>query len=117
MSMNDKRPDDISRSNAWRDHEVSQLRRFRALSLREKMEAVQGMADVVRRFQQMRREGAFHDAPQAYEAREERGAEIVREAQTHYRTDSAVDELARGAHVSEPPAEYGKDGADKRDGS
>jgi len=63
MSMNNTLPNDRSGSSGWREHEVSQLRRFRALSLREKMEAVQGMADVVRRFQQMRREGAFHAAP------------------------------------------------------
>lgn len=44
---------------AWKDHALSQLRYFRSLSMREKMAAVQGMADVVRRLQQMRAEGAF----------------------------------------------------------
>jgi hypothetical protein len=38
---------------------MAQLRRFRALSLREKLQAVEGMADVARRFEEMRREGAF----------------------------------------------------------
>jgi CRISPR-associated protein Csx17 len=36
-----------------------QLRRFRALSLREKMEAIEGMAALVQRFEQLRREGAL----------------------------------------------------------
>ena len=44
---------------AWIEHNLSQLRYFRSLSLRTKLEAVQGMADVVRRFRQMRAEGRF----------------------------------------------------------
>ena len=92
MSMHNKPPDGLSGSNGWREHEISQLRQFRALSLREKMEAVQGMADVVRRFQQMRREGAFHFDPRTYEPREGREAEVVREALPQYRADSAADE-------------------------
>lgn len=45
--------------DGWEAHRIAQLRRFRALSLREKVEAIEGMAGVVRRFEQMRREGAF----------------------------------------------------------
>lgn len=106
MSMNKKPPDNTSGSNGWREHEISQLRRFSAFSLREKMEAVQGMADVVRRFQQMRREGAFHTAPQAYESRGEREAEVVRETPTHYRLDSAADEVALPGCTPEPLMAY-----------
>jgi len=53
--------DDIPRdpNAAWIEHNLSQLRYFRSLSLRAKLEAVQGMADVVRRFRQMRAEGRF----------------------------------------------------------
>lgn len=36
-----------------------QLRRFRALSLREKMQAIEGMAALVQEFAEMRRRGAF----------------------------------------------------------
>ena len=46
-------------NTAWIEHNLSQLRYFRSLSLRAKLEAVQGMADVVRRFRQMRAEGRF----------------------------------------------------------
>lgn len=92
MSMHNKPPDGLSGSNGWREHEISQLRQFRALSLREKMEAVQGMADVVRRFQQMRREGAFHFDPRTYEPREGREAEVVRETLPQYRVNSSADE-------------------------
>lgn len=46
-------------NQAWEAHRMAQLRRFRALSLRQKLQAVEGMADVARRFEQMRREGAF----------------------------------------------------------
>jgi hypothetical protein len=44
---------------AWREHNLSQLRYFRSLSLRNRLEAVQGMADVIRRFEEMRRNGEF----------------------------------------------------------
>ena len=39
---------------AWEEHNLSQLRYFRSLSLRTKLEAVEGMADIVRRFQELR---------------------------------------------------------------
>ncbi|MEO6078178.1 MAG: hypothetical protein ABIQ86_00130 [Steroidobacteraceae bacterium] len=44
---------------AWREHNLSQLLYFRSLSLRSRLEAVQGMADVIRRFEEMRRDGRF----------------------------------------------------------
>ncbi len=47
---------------AWSAHECEQLRHFQSLSLRQKMEAVQGMADVLRRFKDMRRQGRFTGA-------------------------------------------------------
>jgi len=43
----------------WEEHNRSQLRYFRSLSLREKMRAVEGMADVLRRFEEMRARGEF----------------------------------------------------------
>jgi hypothetical protein len=57
-----------SPEDAWRDHNLSQLRYFRSLSLREKFEAVEGMADIVRHLERMRARGAF--GPAAPEARE-----------------------------------------------
>lgn len=42
---------------AWREHERSQLQFFAALSLRAKLAAVEGMADVLRKFEQLRRDG------------------------------------------------------------
>lgn len=44
---------------AWREHNLSQLRYFRSLTLRKKLEAVQGMADVIRRFAEMKKKGLF----------------------------------------------------------
>ena len=44
---------------AWREHNLSQLRYFHSLSLRAKLEAVQDMADVIRRFREMRAQGRF----------------------------------------------------------
>jgi hypothetical protein len=42
---------------AWRQHNLVQLKYFASLSLRAKLLAVEGMADVVRRLAQMRRDG------------------------------------------------------------
>lgn len=44
---------------AWEAHNISQLVYFRSLSLQEKMQAIQGMADVLRRFEEMRTNGEF----------------------------------------------------------
>lgn len=41
---------------AWRAHNLAQLLYFRSLSLREKLEAVEGMAEVVRLLERMRAE-------------------------------------------------------------
>lgn len=41
---------------AWRAHNLSQLLYFRSLSLREKLEAVEGMTEVVRLLERMRAE-------------------------------------------------------------
>lgn len=45
--------------DAWDEHNLSQLKYFRSLPLRTKLEAVQGMADVLRRFEEMRAKGEF----------------------------------------------------------
>lgn len=58
--MTNEKP--VDERTAWLEHNLSQLRYFRSLSLRSKLEAVQGMADVVRRFRQMRAEGRFRAA-------------------------------------------------------
>jgi hypothetical protein len=39
---------------AWRAHNLSQLLYFRSLSLREKLEAIEGMAEIVRHLDRMR---------------------------------------------------------------
>jgi len=44
---------------AWNAHNLSQLRYFSSLSLRTKLEAVQGMADTIRHFNLMRAQGKF----------------------------------------------------------
>lgn len=65
---------EVDEQQAWHDHNLSQLRYFRSLSLRAKMQAVEGMADVVRRFRQLRAQGkirrasppAVHETPNKY---------------------------------------------------
>jgi hypothetical protein len=49
----------VEQPDGWEAHRIAQLRRFRALSLREKIEALEGMAAVVRRFEELRCKGAF----------------------------------------------------------
>jgi len=55
-------PKATNEAAAWREHNLSQLRHFVSLTLRQKMEAVEGMADVVRRFTEMRERGQFTPA-------------------------------------------------------
>ncbi len=69
--MTDDTPGD--QTSAWIEHNISQLRYFRSLSLRAKLEAVQGMADVVRRFRQMRVDGRFSSPESRPESRPESG--------------------------------------------
>jgi len=60
--MAERSPDRQAEERLWEEHNLSQLRYFRSLTLREKMEAVQGMADVLRRFAEMRARGEFVSA-------------------------------------------------------
>lgn len=61
--MTDKR-----QQSAWKAHELDQLMYFRSLSLRKKLEAVEGMADVVRHFQKVREEGGLKEPDQTSRA-------------------------------------------------
>lgn len=58
----DRRTRRVSVQQAWDEHNLSQLVYFRSLPLRTKLEAVQGMVDVLRRFQEMRDRGEFKPA-------------------------------------------------------
>ncbi|MDQ3776992.1 MAG: Fic family protein [Pseudomonadota bacterium] len=58
----DGQPDRRSAQRGWDEHNLSQLRYFRSLSLRGKLQAVEGMADVVRHLQQIRAQGGFKPA-------------------------------------------------------
>lgn len=78
MKKNDRHTAD-----GWDLHNRSQLRDFRSLSLRRKMEAVEGMADLVRRFDKLRAEGAFYTALPA--AAGPAAASEVRERPASYR--------------------------------
>lgn len=54
MMATDRVPAFASKEEAWREHNLSQLRYFRSLSLREKFLALEGMADVIRRLEETR---------------------------------------------------------------
>jgi hypothetical protein len=62
MSTTDGRSGAPGTDAAWAAHNLSQLLYFRSLSLRQKLEAVQGMADVARRFREMREQKRFTQA-------------------------------------------------------
>jgi hypothetical protein len=93
MSSNEDSPKGVSDSDGWRAHELSQLRRFRALSLRQKLEAVEGMADVVRRLNQMRREGKFRTASPSPKPRETTKKQAVGEPPAIYQRAPVSDDL------------------------
>ena len=61
--MSEKR-DDIDWSvTTWEGSRSAQLRRALTLTLRERLEAAEGLADVARRLQEMRARGEFKSAP------------------------------------------------------
>ena len=60
----DSQPHPQSTEHGWEEHNLSQLRYFRSLSLREKLQAVVGMADIVRHLRQIRAQGGFKPTPQ-----------------------------------------------------
>jgi len=84
---------------AWEEHNVSQLRYFRSLSMREKMVAVQGMADVVRRFEEMRAKGEFGTAADGASAPPAELASRLREPSALYRADE-LDLKRRGSEMT-----------------
>ncbi len=53
---------DYNTEEAWDQNRRSQWHTFRSMSLRQKMEAVEGMANVIRHFKKMRAEGSFRPA-------------------------------------------------------
>jgi hypothetical protein len=57
MSDKGTLPREEEEEAAWERHNFSQLKHFQSLSLREKLESLQGMADVVRRLREMRTRG------------------------------------------------------------
>ena len=59
----DCQPHPQSTEHGWEEHNLSQWRYFRSLSLREKLQAVVGMADVVRHLRQIRAQGGFKPTP------------------------------------------------------
>ena len=93
MSGDETLPQAVSDPDGWCAHELSQLRRFRALSLRQKLEAVEGMADVVRRLDQMRREGAFRSGSHSPKQRETAMKQAVGESPAIYQKAPVPDEL------------------------
>jgi CRISPR-associated protein Csx17 len=106
MSSNEDLPAGASHSDGWRAHELSQLRRFRALSLRRKLEAVEGMADVVRRLDQMRREGKFRSGSHSPTPRETTKKQAVGEPPAIYQRAPVSDDLELAGCAPEPLMAY-----------
>jgi len=72
--------DDIDWSlTTWEGSRRAQLRRALSLTLRERMQAVEGLADVARRLQQMRAQGEFKTASKPAQASEPAAALAARE--------------------------------------
>lgn len=62
--MSELNPQSDGRNAAWQSHNLAQLHYFRSLNLRQKMEAVESMDNLFRRFQQARKAGAFFSSAQ-----------------------------------------------------
>lgn len=102
---NNRDPHPSPKEPGWEEHNLSQLKYFRSLTLRQKLEAVEGMADVVRRFQQMRAEGGFTKASQKADATGPAAASTVRESAGEYRSNCSRPVLLKGC-TPEPLGNY-----------
>jgi hypothetical protein len=86
-----------STEHGWDEHNLWQLRYFRSLSLREKLQAVVGMADVVRHLRQIRAQGGFKaGSQQADESHGTRGSASPQVADPL----SEADSIAHGLETS-----------------
>lgn len=94
----------VSVQHGWVEHNLSQLSYFRSLNLRAKFEAVQGMADVVRRFEEMRAQGGFKSAPN--ESRSPTVSNEICESTTRYDSSGSVHEITLNACTPEPLMNY-----------
>ena len=79
--MSEARQDIDWSLTTWEGSRRAQLRRALELTLRERMEAVEGLADVARRFEEMRAKGEF----------------------TSPSSDAVGTQAAPGLHESSPP--------------
>ena len=96
MSSNSQ-PHPQSTEHGWDEHNLSQLRYFRSLILREKLQAVVGMADVVRHLRQIRAQGGSKaGSQQADESHVTRGSASPQVADPLSETDS----IAHGLETS-----------------
>lgn len=89
----------------WEGSRRAQLRHALTLTLRERMEAVEGLADVARRLQEMRARGEFKTASKLAEASDSAAASAAREPDARYRTGSRRPLELRGC-APEPLGSY-----------
>ena len=60
--MKNRIPDELWAETTWEGSRRAQLRHALKVTLRERLEAVEGLADVARRFEEMRAKGEFTSA-------------------------------------------------------
>lgn len=98
--------DDIDWSlTTWEGSRRAQLRHALTLTLRERMEAVEGLADVARRLQEMRAQGELKTASKLAEASDSAAASAAHEPDARYGTGSRRPLELRGC-TPEPLGNY-----------
>lgn len=105
MTNNERREVDL-RQDGWDEHNLSQLRYFRSLSLRAKLGAVEGMADVVRHFQSMRNQGKFRAASRGAAQPRVPPSPALREPESRYGSTGDRHEVALRGCTPEPLMNY-----------
>ena len=98
--------DDIDWSlTTWEGSRRAQLRHALTLTLRERMEAMEGLGDIARRFQDMRAQGKFKEASQLAEVSDSAAASAARESVAQYGSGSRRPLVLRGC-TPEPLGNY-----------
>lgn len=104
--MSEDKPEIDWSLTTWEGSRRAQLRRALEMTVRERLEAAEGLADVGRRFQQIRARGGFKPASPEPEAAQPETPPAAREPRARYGTGEGRQEVVLHGCTPEPLINY-----------
>lgn len=97
-------PDNIDWTlTTWEGSRREQLRRWRTLTLRERLQALEDMTELTEHFRRMRETGKFSAAPSGKTAAPASEAHAIRQNPAQYDSNDGRHEATPSGGVAEPP--------------